>query len=258
MDRNYHDLFDLSGRVLIVTGGTGHLGREISRGLASFGAHVIAVGRNPERFVELQVPNVECVQCDVQDEAAFAAVVADANKRYGRLDGLVNNANAAKRESWDELDTPAWKAGLDAALTHYFTCIKAVAPYLLKQGRGAIVNTSTILGFLAPNAKMHPEGVPGPAAHHVAAKAAVLQLTRSLAAQWATQGIRVNAVSPGWFPKKRGTERPDFIEGLTSRTPMARIGQPSEIVGAFVFLLSDASSFVTGQNLVVDGGYSLW
>lgn len=249
------DLFSLNGQVIVVTGGAGHLGREITQALTNAGAKVVVVGRNRERFAGLEA---ECVVCDVQDEAAFTAVIADVRKRHGRLDGLVNNANAAKRESWDELDAAAWRAGLDATLNHYFTCTKAVAPYLLEAGRGAIVNNSSIFGLVAPNTAMYPKDIRGPSAHHAAAKAGILQLTRYLAAQWASQGIRVNAVSPGWFPQKRGPERPDFIREVTSRIPMGRIGQPAEVAGAVVFLMSDAASYVTGQNLIVDGGYSLW
>lgn len=254
----HENLFKLDGQVVMVTGGTGHLGREISKGLADFGAHVVALGRNTERFAGLAAKNIECVKCDVQDEPAFTTAVADVRQRHGRIDGLVNNANAAKRETWDELDAGAWRAGLDASLNHYFTCTKVVANHMLQAGRGAIVNNASIFGFVAPNAAMYPEGIRGPAAHHAAAKAGILQLTRYLAAQWAGQGIRVNAVSPGWFPQKRGPERPDFMRNVTARIPMARIGQPAELVGAVVFLMSDAASYVTGQNLVVDGGYSLW
>lgn len=250
----YENLFRLDGKVIVVTGGAGHLGREISRGLAAFGAHVVVVGRDRERFAELQAANIECVACDVRDETAFAAVC----QRNGRLDGLVNNANAAQRESWDELGAAAWQAGLDATLNHYFTCTKIAAKLMLAAGRGTIVNSASIFGFIAPNAAMYPEGIRGPAAHHAVAKAGILQLTRYVAAQWAGKGIRVNAVSPGWFPQKRGPERPDFVREVTSRIPMGRIGQPSELVGAVVFLMSDAASYVTGQNLIVDGGYSLW
>jgi NAD(P)-dependent dehydrogenase (short-subunit alcohol dehydrogenase family) len=257
-NRMYEDLFKLDGQIVVVTGGAGHLGREISKGLADFGAHVVALGRNAERFADLAGKNIECVKCDVQDEVAFAAVVSDIRKHHGRLDGLVNNANAAKRETWDELDASAWRAGLDASLNHYFTCTKTVAKYMLEDGHGAIVNNASIFGITAPNAAMYPEGIRGPSAHHAAAKAGILQLTRYLAAQWAGKGIRVNAISPGWFPQKRGPERPDFMREVNARIPMARIGQPAELVGAVVFLMSNAASYMTGQNLVVDGGYGLW
>jgi NAD(P)-dependent dehydrogenase (short-subunit alcohol dehydrogenase family) len=250
-------LFSLKGRVVLVTGGTGHLGREISKGLADFGAHVIALGRNKDRFAELESAHIECIACDVQDEAAFSKVVADVQHRHGRFDGLVNNASAAKRETWDELDAAAWRAGLDATLTHYFTCTKSVSTQMLAAGGGVILNIASIFGFLAPTASIYPEGIRGPAAHHAASKAGVLQLTKYLAAQWAERGIRVNAISPGWFPQKRGPERPDFMQAVQRAVPMGRIGQPSELVGAVVFLMADASSYITGQNLVVDGGYSI-
>lgn len=251
-------LFSLEGRVVLVTGGTGHLGREISKGLASFGAHVIALGRDQDRFAELVSTHIECIACDVQDEGAFAKVVADVQRRHGHIDGLVNNASAAKRETWDELDAAAWRAGLDATLNHYFTCTKSVSAQMLATGRGAILNIASIFGFLAPTASMYPEGIRGPSAHHAAAKAGVLQLTKYLAAQWAQRGIRVNAISPGWFPQKRGPERPDFMQAVQRSIPMGRVGRPSELVGAVVFFMTDASSYVTGQNLVVDGGYSVW
>lgn len=254
----YSKLFSLEGRVVLVTGGAGHLGREISRGLASFGAHVVALGRDRERFAELETDRIECVVCDVQDETAFAKVVADVQRQHGRIDGLVNNANAAKRETWDELDGAAWRAGLDATLNHYFICTRTVATHMLAAGRGVIVNNASIFGLVAPTFPMYPEGIRGPSAHHAAAKAGILQLTKYLAAQWAERGVRVNAISPGWFPQKRGPERPDFMREVTSRIPMGRIGQPQDLVGAVVFLVSDASSYVTGQNLVVDGGYTVW
>jgi gluconate 5-dehydrogenase len=251
-------LFSLEGRVIVVTGGTGHLGRAISQGLAGFGARVIVVARNPERFRELESAQIECMSCDVQDGEAFTKVVEDVHERHGHIDGLVNNANAAKRETWQELDGAAWQAGLDATLNHYFACTRTVATRMLAAGRGVIVNNASIFGFIAPTFSMYPEGIRGPSAHHAAAKAGILQLTRYLAAQWGERGVRVNAISPGWFPQKRGPDRPDFMREVTTRIPLGRIGQPQDLVGAVVFLVSDASSYVTGQNLVVDGGYTIW
>jgi NAD(P)-dependent dehydrogenase (short-subunit alcohol dehydrogenase family) len=261
----YRDLFSIKDRVVIVTGGTGHLGKEMCKGLAAFGAQVIALGRNSDRFPELLKANqpdfahqIECRQCDVQDEEAFATVVADVVGRTGRLDALINNANNSKRETWDELNKEAWEAGLDGTLTHQFTCAKAVSPHLLKAGQGSIVNVSSLFGMVGPQFGMYPADIRGPAAHHAAAKAGVLQLTKYLATLWAPAGVRVNAITPGWFPQKRGPERPDFMQEVNSRIPLGRIGQPSDLVGAAVYLVSNASSYMTGQNLVVDGGYTVW
>lgn len=261
----YRDLFSLTDRVIIVTGGAGHLGKEICRGLASFGAHVIALGRNESRFDELRkilppdlLGKIYCRSCDVSDEAAFSKVAEETWGEYGRLDGLVNNAASGKREKWEQLDKKGWLAGLDGILHHYFTCTKIVSTYMLKAGRGTILNNASLWSFLAPNFRIYLDLNNEPSAYDAAAKGAILQMTRYLAALWGPRGIRVNAFSPGWFPQKRGPERPDYLREITSRVPMERIGTPPDIVGAVIFLVSDASAYMTGQNVVVDGGYSIW
>ncbi len=249
--------FSLKGKVIIVTGGAGRLGSEFSKGLAGAGATVYAIGRDAARLKELG-DTVRTAVVDVTDEKQFAKFAAEVKKENGRVDCLVNNASAAKRESWSELDKAGWTAGLEGALNHYFTCSKIASEIFLGQGEGTIINNASIIGFLAPCFPMHLDLGNAAAAHHVAAKGAILQLTRYCAALWAGKGIRVNAVSPGYFPAKRGPERPDYMKELTSRIPMGRVGRPEEIAGTFVFLASNAASYVTGQNIVVDGGYSAW
>lgn len=261
----YQGLFSLAGRVIIITGGAGYLGSAMSKGLASFGARVIVVGRTEATFQELRefkpehpAGRIDCRACDVRDADAFAAIVDRVWQEQGRLDVLINHAASGGREQWEDCTTEAWRAGLEGTLDQVFTCTKAVSSYMLKAGRGVIVNTASLWSFLAPNPKMYLDLNIQASAHTLAAKGAVLQLTRYLAAVWAPHGIRVNALTPGWFPKKRGPERPDYLREITSRVPMDRIGVPSDLVGAIVFLVSDASSYMTGQNLVVDGGYSIW
>jgi NAD(P)-dependent dehydrogenase (short-subunit alcohol dehydrogenase family) len=257
--------FSLAGRRYIITGGAGHLGRAISLGLADAGAEVHAIGRDPAKLAALAEHNAAYPEprlftqvLDVLDDVAFSAFVDQLVDRTGRLDGLVNNANAARRESWEEMDKAAWRAGLEGSLDHYFTCTHAVSRHLLAQGGGVIINNASLFAFLAPCFPMHLDLGNAAAAHHAAAKGGVLQLTRYLATLWAPKGVRVNAISPGYFPQKRGVERPDYMAEVTARIPMGRIGQPQEVAGAVVFLASDAASYVTGQNIVIDGGYSLW
>ncbi len=261
----YQDIFSLKERVIIVTGGAGHLGRDVCKGLASFGGRVIAVGRTETRFPELLSFNtadlsgsIECVRCDVRDEQAFADVVETVWRKCGRIDALINNAADTRREKWDEVDKKAWLEGLDGLLNHYFSCTRAVSTYMLRVGKGTVVNNGSIWSFLAPVPKMYLDLNNQPPVYVTAAKGAIVQMTRHLAAEWGPKGVRVNAFSPGWFPQKRGPERPDYISEITSRVPMNRIGTPPDIVGVVIFLVSDASAYMTGQNLVVDGGYSIW
>lgn len=261
----YIDFFSLQDRVIVVTGGSGHIGSELSKGLASFGAIVVAVGRSKDKLDNLMKFNssaipgeIDCYSCDVSDEQKFQDLVAEVRNKYRRLDGLVNNAAFGARDKWDELDKKGWLEGLEGSLHHYFTCTKAVSGYMLQEGKGIIINNLSLWSFLAPDMKMYLDLNNEPPVHVAAGKAAALQMTRYLASLWASKGVRVNAITPGWFPKRgNGPERLDYLKEITNRTPMDRIGYPTDAVGAVVFLASDASSFMTGQNLIIDGGYSL-
>ncbi len=263
--RSHEGMFSLDKKVIVITGGAGHLGSEITKALAVAGATVYALGRDQAKLDalacfndDLQDQRIHTKVVDVSDENAFQGLIDDVLERQGGLDCLVNNATTSMRQGWDELDKSGWVAGLEGALNHYFTCSKIVSKHFLKQNRGCIINSASILGFLAPCFPMHLDLGNAAAAHHVAAKGGILQLTRYLSALWAPQGIRVNAFSPGYFPRKKGPERPDYMEEVKKRIPMNRIGQPIEVAGTVVFLASDAASYITGQNIVIDGGYSVW
>ena len=259
------DVFSVTGKSVIVTGGAGHLGSAISLGLAQRGAHVFALGRSPETLDRLAAAakaeslagTVTCVRCDVTDPVAFARVAGDVVARHGTIDVLVNNAHAARREPWEAMTPEAWQAGLRGSLDHYFTCTHEVARHMTRAGAGCIINNASLWAHVAPTARMHLDLNNKAPVHTAAAKGAVVAMTRFLAAELAPHGIRVNSISPGFFPQKRGPERPDFIAEITSRVPLARIGRPDELVGVVVFLASQASSYVTGIDIVVDGGYSI-
>ena len=257
--------FSLNGKVIIVTGGAGHLGAAITQGLATAGGTVYSVGRNAHNLQTVAEFNCKFPEqrifvetIDVQDEKLFANFAETVVRLHGRIDCLVNNANSAKRESWEILDKDKWVEGLDGALNHYFTCTQIVSRYFLEQGFGNVINNASLFAFLAPCFPMHLDLGNAAAAHHAVAKGGILQLTKYLAALWGSKGIRVNAISPGYFPQKRGVERPDYMAEIKKRIPMERIGSPSEVAGAVVFLASGASSYITGQNLIIDGGYSIW
>lgn len=264
--QDYLNFFSLKGRTAIVTGAVGHLGSAISKILAVHGAKIILLGRTEEKlktFTNENNPlfnnNFEYRVCDVTDAQRFKEIVTEISEKYNSIDILVNCASHDKRKALLEITKQEWNEGMENILTHVFTCSQAVIPYMLKQGKGSIINVASILGFLGIDQRRYRE-VPSSPVFYSAAKGAVINLTRRLATEYASKGIRVNSISPGFFPKppKEGTGKPSHVVGLSNAIPMQRIGSPDEIAGAAIFLASDASSYITGQNIVVDGGFSVW
>ena len=261
----YRKLFLLDGKVAIVTGAYGYLGSEIAKSLAGFGACVQLIGRNEKKLKDYLKQNQSVFDtnsnyyvCDVTHEEDFQNVVNKIIVNYRSIDILVNNAYGKQYETFEDLTKEKWNNALEHSLTQYFSCIKAVSPTMLKAQKGSIINIASIYGFLGTDQRIFaPLGRKSPL-HYSVTKGGILQMTRYLAMLWAEKNIRVNAISPGHFPPKRGPERPDYISELTYRIPLGRIGQPDDLAGAVIFLASDASSYVTGQNLVVDGGWSVW
>lgn len=251
------ELFSIEDKVVLITGGTGHLGSELCRGLSSLGARVHCISRDPAKVPDWMGEGVQWYQADATDPDAMAGIVDMVSAQEGRIDALVNNAASAPRGIGNA--TPGKIAdGLRNCFTHYLTTSQIVIPQMRKQGQGVIVNTASLFGMHAPNMAVFLDLKNEPAVWFPAAKHAVLGLTKTLASLCAPDGIRVNAVSPGWFPCKRGPDREDYMKELTTRIPMGRIGQPHELVGTYAYLISAASSYVTGQNLVVDGGFGIW
>lgn len=262
---DYKRLFSLEGKIAIVTGGAGHLGSGISKALAGFGATVMVLGRTEQvlkDFVNQNQPGhgnrLKYFVCDVTDEKCFKKVVEETVGTYGTVDILVNNAYIKQNESFDELTKEAWSRALGNSLTHYFTCSKAISPIMLEKKSGSIINIASIYGFLGTDQRVYKSLGRKTPLHYSVAKGGILQMTRHLAMLWAEESIRVNAVSPGVFPPKQGPERPDYMHELTTRVPLGRVGEPNDLAGVIALLASDASSYITGQNFIVDGGWSVW
>lgn len=264
-ETDFKNLFSLSGRVAIITGGAGHLGSAISKGLASFGAKVILIGRTESKLNSFIKENknfenrLETRVCDVKDEKRFKEIVADIERENKSIDVLINGAYIKRKEKFEDLNLEEWNAALANNLTPYLTCSQAVAPVMKKNGRGSIINLSSIYGFLGTDHRIFLDLGNNPSIHYAAVKGGIIQMTRYLATYLAKDNIRVNTISPGYFPRKSGNvERPDYIAEICKRTPMNRVGTPSDVAGAAIFLASNASSYITGQNLIVDGGWSAW
>jgi 2-deoxy-D-gluconate 3-dehydrogenase len=250
-------LFDLKGRVALVTGGNGGIGLGMARGMAEAGAAVAIAGRNAAKSeaaaAELAKLGVKTavVSGDVADEVQCRKLVEETVARLGRLDILVNNAGTNIRKPAHELALPEWKEVLDTNLTSTFVCSQAAYPAMKQVGGGKIVNIGSMLSIFGA----------GFAPAYGASKGGVVQLTKALASGWAKDNIQVNAVLPGWIDTALTRAAREQIKGLNAmvlmRTPAGRWGVPNDFAGVAVFLASHASDFITGAAIPVDGGYSV-
>jgi 2-deoxy-D-gluconate 3-dehydrogenase len=250
------DMFDLTGRVALVTGGNGGIGLGMARALAKCGAAILLAGRNAaknERAVaELTALGGQAAasQGDVTDEAAGRDLVAAAVARFGRLDILINNAGINIRKAPEAYSMTEWRRIIDVNLTSVFACSQAAYPELRRAGGGKIINIGSMTSIFGSTF----------AAAYGASKGGIVQLTKALAVSWAADNIQVNAVLPGWIDTEltqRGRQDvPGLHERVVARTPAGRWGQPGDLGGIAVFLAAGASDFVTGVAIPVDGGYA--
>ncbi len=250
--------FDLAGRAALVTGGNGGIGLGIAAGLAEAGASVLIAARNEQKSADAVQSIVDgggtaaAVRCDVQSSDDIDGAIAATVERFGGLDILVPNAGIGVGVRPEKMTDEDWASVIDINLTGVFRCCQSSYPHLVAAGHGSIITITSMYGIF---------GSPTVASYS-ASKGGVVQLTKSLATAWARDGVRVNGIAPGWIWSEltaglatdAGTKR---RETIIDRTPMAKIGEPSDLAGAAVFLASDAAAFVTGHVLAVDGGYSI-
>ena len=256
-----NSLFSLEGKVAIVTGGAGYLGREMSKILSEAGAHVIIASRNLEKLKLLAEEinrgggKADVLQFDMTIQDSVNEMVQKTVDRYGKIDILVNNASGGATNTVEDMTLEEWNLGFAAGVTGYFLCTKTIGSIMKKERKGSIINVASILGFMGDDQRRYINRMPP--ANYSASKGAIIQLTRYLATYWASYGIRVNTLSPGPFPPD-GAFSSLKMDEIEKKVPLGRIGKPEEIAGPLLFLASDASSYVTGHNLVADGGWSVW
>ncbi|UOQ99746.1 SDR family oxidoreductase [Hymenobacter sp. 5317J-9] len=260
---DYSKLFDLTDRLVLVTGGYGHLGRAVVLGLLAHGARVVVLARQEASFAEQfadEIPKgrVYFQACDVASTPSVQAAFRAIREQRGAPHVLINNAVYSAGQQPDALTDEQFALGLDGSAGSAYRCLREVLPYLRENGGGKIINVASMYGMVAPDFAAydaHPQFLNPP--HYGAAKAAVIQLTKYFASYLGPENIQVNCVSPGAFPSARVQEQPGFVAELERRNPLGRIGRPEDLAGAFVYLSAPASDFVTGHNLVVDGGWTI-
>jgi NAD(P)-dependent dehydrogenase (short-subunit alcohol dehydrogenase family) len=248
------DDFSLQDRVAVVTGAGGGLGLAIGRALRSVGATVVASELNAETGqAAARELGGDFVQTDVTDPDSVRELVHAVLDQHGKLDVMVNNAGIAHNVPAEEMTDEEWRRMISVNLDGVFWGCREAGLVMLERGSGSIVNIASMSGVVSN----HPQ----PQAHYNAAKAGVIMLTKSLAGEWASRGVRVNSVSPGYIRTpltEMGMLRPEWADVWLSSTPLGRIAEPREIAPAVVYLASDASSYATGTNLLIDGGYTSW
>jgi NAD(P)-dependent dehydrogenase (short-subunit alcohol dehydrogenase family) len=263
-ERNVMELLSLQGKVAIVTGACGWLGSAMSRALAEAGARVVVTSREAGHAVEFaaSLPGEGHVGLGFQqgETETIPGFMAEVVNRMGQVDILVNNAYGGTAPDIDDATAEDFDRAYHVGVTAYFLLAREVAAHLRqRQAPGSIINIASMYGVVGSYPSAYTElPVNSPPNYH-ALKGALVHLTRHLAVYWAADRIRVNTLSPGPFPKpETGQRLPEFISRLESRVPLGRMGQPEELKGAVVLLASEAGSYITGQNLLIDGGWTAW
>ena len=267
------ELFSLANKVVVVTGGAGLLGQVFCQALVDVGAHVAIVDLDlvsaetaAKRVNKSDAQKVVAFESDITSPESVTQMVANVVKQLGRIDVLVNNAASkgssldAFFESFEDYSLKTWREVMSVNIDGLFLVAQAVGKQMKKQGGGSIIQTSSIYGVVAPDQRIYegsefngrPINTP---AVYSASKSAVNGLTSYLSTYWASSKIRVNSLTPGGIASGQNSE---FNKKYSNRVPLGRMGEASELVGALIYLASDASSYVTGQNLIVDGGLSAW
>lgn len=256
---SYKGLFSCEDKVALITGGAGLLGREIAKALYDFGARVYIGDVDEKKAKEIsEDTRIGYVQFDITSEDSIGKALETVIRDNGRLDIMVNSAYPRTKDWGNKIEKvsfESWKNNLDSHLGGYFFCCRKAAEQMKQQGGGTIINMASIYGVVAPDFSIYEGTEMTMPVAYSAIKGGIIALTRYIATYYAKYNVRANAVSPGGiFDNHEET----FVRKYSDKTPLGRMGRPSEITGAVVFLASEASSYVTGQNLIVDGGWTAW
>ncbi len=254
-------MFSMEGKVALVTGGAGYLGFQMALALAEAGANVVIASRNIDNcrkkadYISNHHREALALKLDISDEDSVKESLSEIIDKFGRIDILVNNAGGSVADKFETAELKDYMDVMNLNCTGMFLCSQIFGRWMKEHGGGNIINISSMYGLVGADQKIYEGSDNRQPASYAMAKGGVISFTRFLAVYWATDNIRVNCLSPGGFIRNKN---PDFQQRFFQRVPMGREGRSDEIKGAVVFLASDASSYVTGHNLVVDGGWTAW
>ncbi len=260
-------IFDIRKKTIVITGGSGFLGSQYAEGLSKVGANVIIADINYEICKNLCTEIKKkfstdplAIKLDLTNKQSIKQMIKSILKKYNTIDVLINNAadqgNPKLRTTpFEDFPLKDWNKAIDVNLTGVFLCCQQIGKIMKKQRNGVIINISSTYGIVAPDQRIYGSSGQNSAAFYAASKSAILNLTRYLASYWQGTGIRVNTFSPGGVEKNQD---PKFIKNYSKRTPLGRMAKKNEYIGPIIFLSSDASSYMTGSNLIVDGGWTAW
>lgn len=266
MSKTLQELQSLKGKTAVITGGAGYLGTAISETLAELGANLVLASRDLakcktkcEEIMQFADGSVQAIplELDLLKKESVAGFFSRVHEHLNSIDILVNNAWSGNKNSWESITDQDWDYDINMSLNSVFRFTKAAFPEL-KRTRGVILNIASMYGHIGPDYRIYDGKEFANPPSYGAAKAGVIQFTKYLASFLSPYGIRVNALSPGAFPHPPTQKHEKFMQLLSSKNPMNRIGQPDELKGAVALLCSDAGSYITGQNLCVDGGWTIW
>jgi len=264
---NAKKLFDLSDKVIIITGAAGLLGTKYAEGLSQVNANVVLADINYSKIKKIQKSlnekydvNSLAVKVDLTDKKSIKNLVRQVLKKYPRIDGLVNNAMypegpRERSSSFEDFPLKFWNNAIEVNLTGMFLCCQEIGKIMKKQKNGVIVNVSSIYGLVGADQRIYGKSKYNSTVTYGVTKSAILNFTRYLASYWSDCGIRVNTISLGGVENNHPSS---FVKNYSYRNMMGRMAKKDEYVGSMIFLLSDASSYMTGSNLVVDGGWTAW
>lgn len=255
---SYKGLFSCENKVAVVTGGGGLIGREIIQGLREFGAFVYAADIDREKAADILDDKIKFLQLDITSEDSVNNAIAEVVRQSGRLDILVNCAYPRTKDwgaKFEDIKFDSWKENVNNHLGGHFLICRSAAEQMKKQGGGSIINLASIYGVTAPDFSIYEGTEMTMPAAYASIKSGIIALTRYIATYYGKCNVRANAVSPGGIFDGQPAS---FVERYSQKTPLGRMGRPDEIVGAVMYLASDASSYVTGENIMVDGGWTAW